>query len=127
MTVGQEIKMDSSRNTDEIRFRRVKTGEGVLCGPADEIEAAVVRGTKLTVHRKSGPPRHLVPLRAGSRFVEDGIEKCYGYTSVRDRREDAPQRCPSCDSETPSGAKFCPQCGESISSKATNDFQTEGV
>lgn len=109
-------------NPNEIRFRRVKTGEWVICGPADEIEAAVVNGTKLTVHRKSGPPRHLIPLRAGRRFVEDGVEKCYGYTSVKDRREAQSVR-PSCGHTAPAGAKFCPECGQSISQTATTETQ----
>lgn len=124
----------------EIRFRRAKTGEWVISGPADAIEAAVVNGTKLTVHRKNGPPRHLVPLRAGKRFTEDGVEKCYGYTSVQSEPEPA-ARCGTCDFLLPPDARFCPRCGESVSSNSptisdprgvsdsahTHDFETEGV
>lgn len=107
-------------NTDEIRFRKIKTGEWVLSGPAAVIEAAVASGEKLAVTRKSGPARHIAPLRHGKRFTEDGIEKCYGYTSVV-------PTCSSCNEKLPKAARFCPSCGVGVSSSgAPNDFRGEG-
>lgn len=111
---------NTTKNTDEIRFRRVKTGEWVLSGPADIIEAAVASGSKLTVSKKSGGERHLTPLRHGRRFTEDGIEKCYGYTTEI-------LTCSACNTELPKRARFCPSCGEGVVSGTTqNDSQGEG-
>lgn len=112
---------DQPTNTSEIRFRKIRTGEWVLSGPADIIEAAVARGEKLTVSKKSGGERHIAPLRHGRRFTEDGIEKCYGYTS------EVPT-CSHCHTELPKKARFCPSCGEGVSSASTpNDSEGRGV
>lgn len=111
----------TAANTTEVRFRKIRTGEWVLSGPADIIEAAVASGEKLTVSKRGGGERHIAPLRHGRRFIEDGIEKCYGYTK-------AIETCSSCHTELPKAARFCPACGAGVSSgDAGNDFQGRGV
>lgn len=110
----------TTTNNTEVRFRKIRTGEWVLCGPAEVIESAVASGEKLEVCRRNGNPRHIAPLRHGKRFHEDGIVKCYGYTTDR-------PTCDGCEKPLPKEAKFCPSCGRGVVHQHTdNDFQGEG-
>jgi hypothetical protein len=115
--------MDTTTAPTEVRFRRTRSKEWVLCGPADVLQRSIDTQEPVTVAKKGGGVRHLVPLRLGKPFTEDGILKCYGYMS--EKKDDG--RCGECDFLLPPDAHFCPRCGQRISDpRGVNDSRPQG-
>lgn len=104
----------------DVKFRKLKDGQWVLIGPAEELSEACAGRHKVHVERKDGHVRHILLENVGKAFQRDGESLCYGYYK-QGANPDGSIPVPRPDPMCAAGhvgrhdAKFCGECGLPLS------------
>lgn len=100
-------------------FRKTKTGEWVVFGPARLVKPGTV-----TVSLANGGSKTVTVASVGKTFRADGLEACYGYTTGTSTTVAKPAAAKSPFATKSTGRYVCEECGEWVTAGVGRCWET---